>query len=89
MSQVNPTDELSNSVSKLVELNKNSGKTAHISTIPVDKTPPIVKNKSTSRARARPIPTAIPINSVGGKTRRKKGNKKQNKSKRVKSKKYF
>ena len=77
----------------MVGLNKNSGKTAHISTIPVDKTPPIVKNKSTSRARARArptaIPTAIPINSVGGKTRRKKGNKKQNKSKRVKSKKYF
>ena len=90
---------------KLVGLNKNSGKTAPISTFPVDKTPPIVKNKSRSRARARAIPTTIPtaipttiptaipttipINSVGGKTRRKKGNKKQNKSKRAKSKKYF
>ena len=69
---------------KLVGLKLNPSKTAYISTIPVDKTP-IVKPKT----KPSTIPTAIPINSVGGKTRRKKGNKKQNKSKRVKSKKYF
>ena len=72
---------------KLVGLKLNPSKTASISTIPVNNTPPIVKTRS--RSKPITIPTAIPINSVGGKTRRKKGNKKQNKSKRVKRKKYF